>query len=43
MGLQSMRGLPTGIYLLVLAVAHSGRFVTFDIGIALAAARNATT
>ena len=32
----------TDIYLLALAVAHEGRFVTFDTGIPLAAVRNAT-
>ena len=32
----------TDIYLLALAVEHEGRFVTFDAGIALAAARKAT-
>jgi uncharacterized protein len=32
----------TDIYLLALAVQHKGRFITFDAGIALAAARNAT-
>jgi len=33
----------TDIYLLALAVRHRGRFVTFDTGIPLAAARNSTT
>jgi toxin-antitoxin system PIN domain toxin len=33
----------TDIYLLALAVQHEGRLVTFDTGIPLAAARNATT
>jgi len=33
----------TDIYLLALAVRHGGRFVTFDTGIPLAAARSATT
>jgi toxin-antitoxin system PIN domain toxin len=32
----------TDIYLLALAVEHEGRFVTFDAGIPLAAARKAT-
>ena len=32
----------TDIYLLALAVEHEGRFVTFDAGIAVAAARKAT-
>jgi toxin-antitoxin system PIN domain toxin len=33
----------TDTYLLALAVQHEGRLVTFDTGIPLAAARNATT
>jgi len=33
----------TDIYLLALAVKHKGRFVTFDRGVPLAAARDATT
>jgi toxin-antitoxin system PIN domain toxin len=33
----------TDIYLLGLATAHAGRFVTFDTGIPLAAVRKATT
>jgi toxin-antitoxin system PIN domain toxin len=33
----------TDIYLLGLAVAHAGRFVTFDTGVPLAAVRKATT
>ncbi len=32
----------TDIYLLALAVAHEGRFVTFDAGVPLAAVRKAT-
>ena len=32
----------TDIYLLALAVAHEGRFVTFDTGVPLAAVRKAT-
>jgi predicted nucleic acid-binding protein len=33
----------TDIYLLGLAVAHEGRFVTFDTGVPLAAVRKAAT
>jgi toxin-antitoxin system PIN domain toxin len=32
----------TDVYLLALAVAHQGRFVTFDTGVSITAVRNAT-